>query len=66
MKNNVKTNTTTVANDKLLNVTEVCKLLNVSEGTIRKAVLENTIPYHKVFSKLYFFESEILAYVKAN
>lgn len=48
----------------LINVNYAAKILDTTKGTIYNLVHEKRIPYHKQGSKLYFFKSELLKWIK--
>ena len=50
--------------DRPLNMDEVCKLTGKSRPTIYRYVADGNIPYHKQGGRLYFFESEIVDWIK--
>ena len=45
-------------NDRKFTVKEVAEYLNVSESTIRKAVREKTIPYYRIYKKIFFSQKD--------
>lgn len=48
----------------LLSLNEVAALLGKSSSTIYSMTSEKRIPYHKRGNKLYFFEDEIIGWIK--
>lgn len=48
----------------LLSLSEVAKLLGKSASTIYAMTSDKRIPYHKRGNKLYFFEDEVIAWIK--
>ena len=48
----------------LLSLNEVAKLLGKSASTIYAMTSDKRIPYHKRGNKLYFFEDEVIAWIK--
>lgn len=46
--------------DELLTVSEVARLLNLTESTIYTRVSERTIPFQKNGKRLYFSRNEVL------
>ena len=49
---------------RLLTLDDVATLLNKSSSTIYAMTSDKRIPYHKRGNKLYFFESEIIAWIE--
>lgn len=52
------------ANDKLMKIEEVCQLLKVSKVTVHKWKKSGRIPFHRISSRIFFKESEILDSLK--
>lgn len=52
--------------DRLLNVKECAKLLNVSVPTLYSYTQNNKIPYNKKGKRLLFLKSEIMDWVKTG
>lgn len=48
----------------LLTLNEVAKLLGKSASTIYAMTSDKRIPYHKRGNKLYFFENEVIAWIR--
>jgi excisionase family DNA binding protein len=55
-----------VEQEELLNVKQVAALLGLKEQTIYGLVRNKKIPHSKPEGNLYFFRSEVLAWVKAG
>jgi excisionase family DNA binding protein len=57
---------TTVApqKDKLLNIDEVCSLLKISKPTLHNWKRDGRLPFHRIGSKVYFKEKEVLEAMK--
>lgn len=53
-----------MARHTLLSLNEVAKLLGKSASTIYAMTSDKRIPYHKRGNKLYFFEDEVIAWIK--
>lgn len=51
---------------KPVTIKEAAVFLSVSEGVIRKMVREQSIPYYRRNGKTYFFEKELLDWVKES
>jgi excisionase family DNA binding protein len=52
--------------ETLLTIAEVAEAVKLSEQTIRRYVLQRTIPFHKVIKAIRFRPSEIEAWVSAG
>jgi len=53
-----------VARDVPLNIKQTSKRINKSVATIYKYCQSETIPYHKKGNRLFFFESELIEWIK--
>lgn len=51
---------------KPVTIKEAASFLSVSESVIRRMIRENSIPYYERNGKKYFFEKELLEWVKEN
>lgn len=51
---------------KPVTIKEAALFLSVSESAIRKMIRENSIPYYERNGKKYFFEKELLEWVKES
>lgn len=51
---------------KPITIKEAAEYLSVSESKIRKMVVEHSIPHYKRNGKTYFFEKELLEWVKGS
>lgn len=51
---------------KPVTIKEAATFLSVSESMIRKMVRENSIPYYQRNGKKYFFEKELLEWIKES
>lgn len=60
------TNALTDTVEKPCNVSEAAEFTDLEEPTIYKHVKNRTIPFHKQGRKLYFFKSELVAWIKAG
>ena len=50
--------------NQLLTLPKVAKLLTLSKASIYRLVRERKIPFHKSGGRLYFFQDEVLDWVK--
>ncbi len=50
--------------NKLMTIEEAAKFLNLSKPTIYRLVSNRVMPFHKQSGKLYFFENELIEWVK--
>ncbi|MDV6167104.1 helix-turn-helix domain-containing protein [Flavobacterium sp. DG1-102-2] len=56
----------TVENDELLTITEASDILKLSVATIYSKVSRNELPYNKKGKRLYFYKSELTAWIKSG
>lgn len=54
------------AGTKPVTIKEAAVFLSVSEGVIRKMIREQSIPFYRRNGKTYFFEKELLEWVKES
>lgn len=54
------------AGTKPVTINEAAQFLSISERSLKKMVRERTIPYYQRNGKTYFFEKELLEWVKAS
>ncbi len=54
------------AGTKPVTVKEVAQFLSITERAVNKMVRERTIPYYQRNGKIYFFEKELLEWVKES
>jgi len=52
--------------EELLNVKELAEYLKCTEQTVRRYVMRNKIPYHKIDRMVRFWPSEIREWVNKN
>ena len=52
--------------EPLLDNQEVCMMLQVSKRTLQRYRASGTLPFHIVYHKTWYLESEILAFMKAH
>jgi excisionase family DNA binding protein len=52
--------------DELLTISEASKLINLAIPTIYSKVSRNEIPVNKQGKKLYFYKSELIAWIRAG
>ena len=45
---------------------DVCQILNISLRTLQRYRASGTLPFHIVYHKTWYLESEILAFMKAH
>jgi len=55
-----------VESDELLTITEASVLLKLSIPTLYSKVSRNELPYNKKGKRLYFYKSELTAWVKSG
>jgi excisionase family DNA binding protein len=55
-----------VYSEKPLNVSEAAKYLKVATSTLYRYVAEGQIPHSSLGKQLYFFEEDIISYLKQN
>lgn len=51
---------------KPVTVVEAAKFLSLSERQVRKMVKERSIPYYERNGKIYFFEKELMEWIKGS
>lgn len=51
---------------KPVTICDAAQFLSLSERQIKKMIKERSIPYYERNGKIYFFEKELLEWVKAN
>ncbi|GHV65136.1 hypothetical protein AGMMS49587_18880 [Spirochaetia bacterium] len=52
--------------EKLMDVDDVAEIMGLQAATIRKYVLERSIPFHKIIKAVRFVPSEIEAWILNN
>ena len=52
--------------EPLLDNQEVCLMLQISKRTLQRYRASGTLPFHIVYHKTWYLESEILAFMKAH
>ena len=52
--------------EPLLDNQEVCMMLQVSKRTLQRYRASGTLPFHIVYHKTWYLESEILTFMKAH
>ena len=50
--------------NRFIGIDDASRLLNLSNSTIYKRTMSNTIPYYKPGRKLLFIQEELIEYVK--
>jgi PTS system nitrogen regulatory IIA component len=49
--------------DKLLNIKEACRLLRISQSTIRRWIINKKLPCYRVDLQYIFLESELKEFI---
>ncbi|GHT40118.1 transcriptional regulator [Bacteroidia bacterium] len=49
---------------RLLDNQDICQLLNVSKRTLQRYRSLKQLPYHTIYHKTYYKESDVLAFIK--
>jgi excisionase family DNA binding protein len=52
--------------ERLLNIEDVCSLLQISKPTLHNWKREGWLPFHRIGSKVYFREREVLEAIKTH
>lgn len=52
--------------EPLLDNQEVCQMLNISKRTLQRYRASETLPFHIVYHKTWYKESEILVFMKTH
>ncbi|GHU67024.1 transcriptional regulator [Bacteroidia bacterium] len=50
--------------EHLLDNQDICQLLNISKRTLQRYRTLKQLPYHTIYHKTYYRESELLAFIK--
>ena len=53
-------------NEKPMTVYQAAKYLQIAPGTLKNKAYKDEVPYHKPAGKMYFYKSELDAWIKGK